>query len=317
MNVKYVFICAAARSGSTLLDMSLGAHPMIESLGEANFFNKSIAKNELCSCGLPVTSCPAWVSIIEKIKKEKNIDLVADPYAMRQWDTKMDNSNADFKQQTKLYLLSRALRKIVVYLHYTPVFGRFIALPSLLRKGIDNAFYFYDLVRIDRNVNIIVDSSKEIHKAVTAYIQEPESVRLIWLIRDGRGVMYSRRHSGVAMAELPDRSIQQWLGYNSRASYMLTSFVKKEHIFKIKYEDFCSDPSFQLEKIFTWLGVPDDGTLNIGSKQLHIAGGNDGTKARFLNGIKSDNRWVDGLTADELFLFESMAGDFNRSLGYS
>ena len=31
---KYVFICSAGHSGSTLLDMLIGSHPECESLGE-------------------------------------------------------------------------------------------------------------------------------------------------------------------------------------------------------------------------------------------------------------------------------------------
>ena len=51
---KYVYISSAAYSGSTLLDLLLGSHSRIESLGEISFLAQDLAVNNRCTCGTPV-----------------------------------------------------------------------------------------------------------------------------------------------------------------------------------------------------------------------------------------------------------------------
>ena len=316
-SVKEVFVCSAARSGSTLLDMLLGQHPKIESLGEINFLGKSIARNEQCSCGELVRKCPAWIDVFSEIKREKGIDLLAHPYGMRQWDTRMDNANADFNQQTKLYLLARLLRRASTRLHYVHALYKLLPLPPKLEKGIQNAFYMYDLIRNLRSVDTVVDSSKDVYKAVSIYLRAPESVRLIFLSRDGRGVMYSRLYSGVRTEESPSHAIRQWRKYYAQSLSLIERWVDKRHVKYLRYEDLVASPDQVMEDVFQWLGLEsNEFPLTQSNKTLHIAGGNDGTKARFGNGVKLDERWKHGLSSSELELFDRLAGSLNRTLGY-
>lgn len=316
-SVKEVFVCSAARSGSTLLDMLLGQHPKIESLGEINFLGKSIARNEQCSCGELVQKCPVWGDVFSQIKREKGIDLLSQPYGMWQWDTWMDNANADFNQQTRLYLSARLLRRAITKLHYVPVFHKLFSLPPKLEKGIQNAFYMYDLIRKLRSADIVVDSSKEVYKAISIYLKAPESVRLIFLSRDGRGVMYSRLYSGVRTEESPSYAIRQWRKYHAQSLPLIERWVDSRHVKYLRYEDLVASPDRVMEDVFHWLALECNEIPPMQrNKILHIAGGNDGTKAQFGNGVKLDERWKNGLSASELELFERLAGPLNKSLGY-
>ena len=69
--MSYCYICSAARSGSTLLDVLLGNHSRVASLGEFSFLSKAIALNQTCSCGESIHKCPAWSKIFYRVKKEK------------------------------------------------------------------------------------------------------------------------------------------------------------------------------------------------------------------------------------------------------
>ena len=46
-----LYICSAARSGSTLTDMFIGGHSQTASLGEINLLGNAISLNAECSCG--------------------------------------------------------------------------------------------------------------------------------------------------------------------------------------------------------------------------------------------------------------------------
>jgi hypothetical protein len=317
--VKQVLICAAARSGSTLLDMLLGEHSRIESLGEIDFLGKAIARNELCSCGQSVRVCATWENLFQIIREERGIDLIRTPYALRQWDTWMDNANADYDQQTSSYLFRRLVRRAVTIIHYSHAIGNSIVpLPPMLKKYLGNTIYTYDLIRRLRGVDMVVDSSKEIYKAISVYLRDPGSTRIILLIRDGRGVLYSRLYSGVLTGESPISAIGKWRKYYSRALDLVQRWVDPSHVSYLRYEDLVAKPDETVTKLYPWLGVQADPLLSSQSKKLlHIAGGNDGTKARFKQGIQLDNRWLDGLNQQELDLFDRLAGRLNRRLGYA
>ena len=47
-NFRVLYICSAARCGSTLTDMFIGGHSQATSLGEINFLGRAIGLNEEC-----------------------------------------------------------------------------------------------------------------------------------------------------------------------------------------------------------------------------------------------------------------------------
>lgn len=313
-NVRTVFVCSAARSGSTLLDMLLGQYEGLESCGELNFFGKSLARKERCSCGALVAECGFWSEIIRTVKAEKGVDLLRYPYAMQQWDTRMDNSNADLNQQTRLYLFRRLVRRAVTRARYTPLLHQFVSLPVFLRKGLSNAFYLYNLIRRRRGAQVIIDSSKDVYKAIAAYENDPEGVRVILLIRDGRGVMYSRLYSGVLTGEGPRYAVRQWRKYNLQALTAFRRWIHPQHIKIVRYEDLVDNPRETLDSLIQWIGFQNPKVDP--DKIQHIAGGNDGTKMRLKAGVQRDERWRHGLHHEELALFDKIGGRLNRELGY-
>ena len=69
MNTKeynVVFILSTGRSGSTLLDMLLGAHPQLCPLGEIHYLQGGLELGRFCGCGMPLKDCKFWQSVLEK-----------------------------------------------------------------------------------------------------------------------------------------------------------------------------------------------------------------------------------------------------------
>ena len=311
--IKHCFICSAARSGSTLLDMLLGGHPRAVSLGEFSFLGKALALDQDCSCGAPVTRCPAWAAVFERIRQTRDIDLLRDPYALRQWDTRA-STLIDKKQQTRLYLLGSKLRSLLCDTRFKFPPGHVLRppLPHRLRRGVENAAYLYDTIAESWDKDLLVDSSKNVHKALAHYESAPASTRIVFLTRDGRGVYFSRRGSGFSR----EVSMQGWQRYNERALRLLHRRVAPEDLLQLKYEELVEDVPGTLARLCEFLELPfDEAMLDLGSGERHLFNGND-TRFSRERGIQRDERWVSGLRDEELAYFTQHGATLNARLGY-
>ena len=78
----FVFICAAGHSGSTLLDLLLGAHPQGFSLGEITQLPKNISLDSVCSCNEKLSECAFWHPVVTEFGRSIDTDLWHDPYRL-------------------------------------------------------------------------------------------------------------------------------------------------------------------------------------------------------------------------------------------
>lgn len=311
---KYCLICSAARSGSTLLDMLMGGHSKAASLGEFSFFGKAMAIGESCSCGKKLAECGEWGKVLQRIKSEQGIDLKSNTYALRQWDT-YASVYKDPAQQTLLYIAASKLRSAMCYLRYiVPRSYSFIRLPlapSLIR-GVVNTFNLYNVVAQEWKKELIVDSSKNVNKALSLYEQDPANIRIIFLTRDGRGVYFSRRSSNFSRRQ----AVRGWLRYNRRALTLLSRQVPEEHLLRLKYEDLIADPAVVMQRICSFLGIEfEPAMLDLSHGERHLVNGNDSRFNRE-RGIRADVRWKEGLKGGELEYFMRKCGRLNLQLGY-
>ena len=68
--IKLIYVASTGRSGSTLLEMLLGAHPKIANCGEIQIFPHEIQEevvHQPCSCGSTIQSCYFWNTLKERI----------------------------------------------------------------------------------------------------------------------------------------------------------------------------------------------------------------------------------------------------------
>lgn len=100
--IPLIYIAGSSYSGSTLMDLLLGSHPGIESLGEA----KKIAAVQssggeataICNCGSPVVSCAFWRTVLpapgpfRADSPQANADLCRRALSFRGRQVVLDNS---------------------------------------------------------------------------------------------------------------------------------------------------------------------------------------------------------------------------------
>ena len=65
---KLILIGSSSHSGSTLLDLMLGAHSAVSSAGEMNRLSL-FANDRICTCGATVTQCSYWSQVLAQVAR--------------------------------------------------------------------------------------------------------------------------------------------------------------------------------------------------------------------------------------------------------
>lgn len=73
---KVIYIGGYGRSGSTLLEYLLTAHPGVVACGEIERHLRSFGKKKICTCGRPMQDCPVWADFRHKTGRVKDLDHV-------------------------------------------------------------------------------------------------------------------------------------------------------------------------------------------------------------------------------------------------
>ena len=317
--MKFLYIVSSPHGGSTLLSLVLGMHPRAANLGEVSLIPKQLAKAEPCTCGEPLGACATWRPVFELLARKENVDLRTSPYGFFLGDaikSSIGSGLIDTEYQTRWRTAVAKLRGATdtVALLAAPhrALLRLLTLPSI-RVSVDNTLRLYDIAAEAWGRQLIVDASKLPKKAVHLYLRDPTRVRILHLLRDGRGVLASRlKYMSI------ENAADRWIHYQKLSQRLLHRWVPEEHKRVLRYEEFATDPPSQARRLCDWLGIefmPE--MLDVsGDRTSHSAGGNP---ARFSlsRGIgPPDERWRSVLSVEQLERFERMAGALNRELGY-
>jgi hypothetical protein len=291
--------------------MFLGGHPKAASLGESNFLAKAIRLGEKCSCGALVRDCGHWQPVYERLA-HWGFDLQR-PYRFRLWDA-VAWTNVDREYQTRGFLAGVRVRGTWMSLRdLVPTSLRNLCpIPPAYNEALVNKVRLYEAVSAAWDKELIVDSSKNVREAVELFRRDPESVRILLLTRDGRGVYLSRRSSGRDREE----SVRGWLAYYTRALDLLERHVPPQARMQLKYEDIAGDPKRAGETLCRFIGLEFQATmLKLDSVVRHMVNGN-ATRFAPGKGIALDERWRRDLQPGELTYFDGRGGRMNAVLGY-
>ena len=123
-------------------------------------------------------------------------------------------------------------------------------------------------------------SSSIRRRTFPAQLPLPETVRhdirVLHLIRDGRGVLRSRRKR----AEVDGRpyrekaALAEWLGKNLMISWLLARRLPADRFLLTRYEDLLADPAAELKRIGAFVGldlqVVTEAAMTTGVERLHL-----------------------------------------------
>ena len=331
--VRVLEITGLERSGSTILDLVLGNHPHIESVGEVGnlTLNGWISREALrgidpkrlrvpvCTCGkrldvpyvdTPDEACPFWSSVRREWVKRTDPDKIESYPQLRE----------NFERTRPALLVVQYLRLLYEKRRRSASFRSYAGLTSA----------FFESIRAVSGKPVIVDSTKSPVRAFAFGMIPGIDVYVIHLVRDGRGVIASLKktfkrdiqagimwdHTGRPMW----KAIARWIVMNLAAEWVCTQLGPKRTM-RLRYEDFVGDPKGALERIgsLVELDLTDVADATSSGKPMqagHNVGGNRTKKSEILTLRPDVQEWRTALSPAKQRLAWMSMGWLMRRYGY-
>jgi len=288
-----LFVTAKGRSGSTLLDNLLGGFDGFFSGGEIHhLWDWGLEHGVPCGCGQPVTACPTWSPVLDKVGPATK-DAGAAQRAALGWRALLAPRDAAASFARLTLDLYRALADVT-------------------------------------GAEVIVDASKvPWHPAVRALIPGLD-VRVIHLVRDPRAVAFSWRRAKPMRGSGPGETMPVWGAARSAFSWLLRNLAAERarrrhppaHWMTLRYEDLVAAPAATLRRILAFAGRPDaslptaDGiTFELGVN--HTVGGNPDRSDRTTVTVAADDEWKTRQRSWDRWITTVVTGPLLRRYGYS
>jgi hypothetical protein len=240
-NLMVVYIAGYGRSGSTILDIVLGNHPKVASLGEVGeFWGTYHATSSHCSCNRSYQGCAFWSQVGSKAFPGSSAETFASYRAIAR---RLEGWRG------LLHLLGKhkARAEKQIYARITKTLFSTVC-------GVSGK-------------NILVDSSKTAYafswRALALQRLCGLDVRLVHLVRDGRGVIASSlvgsnrkllQGLNARVAHAPYRALFGWVAANFFAMILRLLFPRSSYHL-MRYEALITDPETELARLGRFLGL--------------------------------------------------------------
>ena len=303
-SLRVVYIAGVGRSGSTVLDSVLGNHALIQSVGELSRLSSDAwIQNFYCSCGKRSEDCPFW-SAVRQSWCSVNGGVTVQQY--NEIQSEVENFHQWPSMLRERWKNSRTFQ---VYAEQT----------VLLLKAIQSV----------SGSAVIVDSSKAVERALALSLIPEIDLRIIQLVRDPRGVVWSHKKAFAKDLEngLPRdirsqpawRAALYWCRINMHADWLRRRVGPAKSLF-LRYEDFMLNTLPVLRTIGSFIGIDLENVqqrINEGEKLYfdHTIAGNRVRMKGELK-LKYDQEWREKLSPRDQQVTEILTGWLMARYGY-
>lgn len=309
MRSEIVYIISDYRSGSTLLDQLLGAHPDICSVGEIHHLIAYVRRDRslynpshplACSCGKTVANCDFWCQVERKLERPLS-SLRLQPSS---FGRPRSNSSADTHLQK---LPKRLLQRMSAHFETWPI------LPLLRSKYVaKDSFQLFDAIAECTHSRYIVDASKELRRFRLLKTMHPDRMRLVLLCRDYRAVIYSKMKRGRSL----EASAQSWAN-RVKQMELLGHDMVPERLHRLRYEDLCVSPDREINRLCKFLALDYSPSMELRpSSNIHHIGGSPSKFESNRQEISLDTAYQEAFTADQLSAMKMVVGHAAAVWGY-
>jgi len=224
--LRVAYIVGTKNCGSTLLDTLIGQAEGTRSLGEVGGFFRYVGEVD-CDCGQRAASCGVCRSVTGGLSSEHLLAM------------------------QRLFPLVRKERRI--YWTVLPTRNR--------QRYAELSDRVFALIADSTNNHMMVDSSKNIGRAAALAHDSQLEVKIVHLIRDGRGFLVSRRgRSPIEGLRYSAAWAQyEWIIKNLAIWLLLRPRLKKDTYFLCRYEDLVADLKLELARIGEFLEIDLNG----------------------------------------------------------
>jgi len=300
--LKIVYLMGAGHIGSTVIDVVLGSHPRLESMGELWKLAPALlaGAERSCACGASVHECGFWREVRRAWAERVGDDDLARYVELVQ---RFEGSRAGWA-----HLVRNAARP-------TPVFQEYLRRNTALYRAIQQV----------GGKPWVVESSLSPRRALVLARSPEIDLHAIHLVRDGRGVIWSHKNPAkrsVRQSFTPApawRTTQYWVTANLQSAFVF-SRLPPDRRMRLRYEDFVMDPRAVLARIGAWLGEDLSGLLTAdgvtrATPVRHTSGGNRVRLQKEIR-VRGDLGWTEHLPRGDRALFWLLAGWLARGYGY-
>lgn len=282
---KVLFIGGWTRSGSTLLDILVGAHDGFFSTGElSSFWERGLVKGRQCGCGRRVRECPVWTAVMDEAFGSVDEHMRRAVEVMR-WQ----------RESVRLKHVRRLLSYPSRAGRWEPL-ERYIEVLDALYRGIAGV----------TGARVVVDSSKNVQDAAVLRLLPSVEAYLVHLVRDPRAVAHSMQRKVMLQADdsdpvdmprsSPASSAAGWMRVNIAAELVRRRYGRDRSML-VRYEDLASDPRSVVGSVARFVGEEPQGIEFLDARTIVLPGNHTvwGNSSRFRTGrleIRSDDEWT-------------------------
>ena len=278
-----IYIAGSGRSGSTLLERTLGQIDGFVNAGELiDLFRRTAAHGERCGCGQAFASCPFWTRV--------------GTHAFGGWgDGHLESVQSLQRHVSRQRHMPRLLAFRLAGRGFREDVTRYGASYSSL----------YRAIVTETGAACVVDASKWPVQAL-ALARAGIDVRVIHLVRDVRGVAHSLSKAAVARPHAMGETSLMWRnGAASAALRWVACQLQAEAlgrcsipVTRVRYEDFVREPRQTVTAALAALGLPPGPShlTHLSGQHVTLAPGHglSGNPSRFHNGeitLRADEKW--------------------------
>ena len=306
---EIVHIISDYRSGSTLLDQLLGAHSDVLSAGEIHHLrayatlDRSLHNPEyelVCTCGESIAKCAFWTSTTAVLGQP----LESLRLSPRFFDAR---SRRGWISQKVTTLLRKLGRQALVSSD-----GALVNFLLAKRRMISDNYALYEALSRSGSCRVIVDSSKSVERSWVLAKAAPRRNKIILLCRDFRAVIHSKSRRGQDVLE----SARSWAA-RVFAMEALAEDLNPTQLIRLRYEDLCASPDFQLRRLCDFIGIPfSQDMLTRPTDFTHQIGGSPSKLNPERREIRLDTSYLGAFNDEELAAIRDIVGSAAKIWGY-
>lgn len=275
-NINLVYILGPGHCGSTLLNLLLNAHDDVLGLSEV-----ALIKN--------------------KLDKDEDSDLLNRPFwseVAKCYEAKAAKSFTDLDMEPP-----------------TRSFLRLLRMRRELRREIsgwarDNELLLKSISEVS-GTDVLVDASKSWQRLYVLTFSESIDLKVIHLVRDGRGVVNSYRRKYDLY-----KGMRKWMTHTLFSSIIRLQFRKSQWL-QVHYESLCTEPKKKLRRICSFVGVDFNPYMLKYRQEKDVGISGNRMRQNSDNEIILDERWKSELSKKEISMFNLLGGWLNRLCGYN
>jgi hypothetical protein len=302
--VPLVYITSNGYSGTTLLDLLLGAHPKLWTLGEAQNLPWELQNpRSPCGCGQPVDEDDFWRAILEDI-----------PIETRGYHIGYFRNRAQVGKVLRWRILPDLIRGVIS--------KRWRA--AVREYGEKNRQYFEAVrreaaLRTGRDVEWLVDNSKDSYRLFWLQHSGQFQVRAIRMVKDPRAFVYSvlKRQETFDIGDVI-RYTGRWIVENMVISRVLRKSIRSENKKRLTYDELALQPKRTLQSIGKWIGIEYSPNLinTFREYENHAISGNMMRWRQSEDVIRFDEAWKEKLSPLISRLILTLTRPFASYCGY-